>query len=60
VSEFAADRLGTSPDSLLPLAIGRATLATCRAAYDSWIAVADGDLTSYLDDALRGLSTGFR
>lgn len=60
VSEFAADRLGESADSLLPLAIGRATLATCRAAYDSWIAGADGDLTTYLDDALRGLASGFR
>jgi mycofactocin system transcriptional regulator len=60
VSEFAADRLGQTTEALLPLAIGRATLATCRAAYDSWIACADGDLTTHLDDALRGLATGFR
>jgi TetR/AcrR family transcriptional regulator, regulator of mycofactocin system len=59
VSEFAADRLGLDPDALVPMAIGRATLATCRAAYDHWIAQADGDLTKYLDDALRALSTGF-
>jgi hypothetical protein len=59
VSEFAAIRLGESPDSLYPLAIGRATLAVCRAAYDRWIDRADADLTVYLDRALRALASGF-
>ena len=59
VSEFAATRLGQPPDSLFPLAVGRATLAVCRAAYDRWIERADADLTSYLDDALRALAAGF-
>lgn len=59
VSEFAASRLGCSPDSLMPLAIGRATLAVCRAAYDNWAERADADLTVYLSEALRALADGF-
>jgi len=59
VSEFAARRLGCAPDDLLPLAIGRATLAACRAAFDTWVARADTDLTVYLDQALAALGAGF-
>ncbi|HEX3787374.1 MAG TPA: mycofactocin system transcriptional regulator [Pseudonocardiaceae bacterium] len=59
VSDFAATRLGQPADSLYPLAIGRTTLAACRAAYDRWVARADNDLTVYLDLALRALSSGF-
>ena len=47
------------PDSLYPLAIGRTTLAACRAAYDLWATQADADLTVYLDAALRALAAGF-
>jgi TetR/AcrR family transcriptional regulator, regulator of mycofactocin system len=59
VSDFAAGRLGTPADSLIPLAIGRSTLAACRAAFDIWVAAADTDLTVYLDQALAALGTGF-
>ena len=59
VSEFAAQRLGHPSDSLYPLAIGRAVLATCRAAFDRWSARADADLPGYLDAALRALASGF-
>ncbi|HXW88306.1 MAG TPA: mycofactocin system transcriptional regulator [Streptosporangiaceae bacterium] len=59
VSEFAAARLGEPADALYPLAIGRATLAVCRAAYDRWVDRADADLTVYLDQALRALAAGF-
>jgi mycofactocin system transcriptional regulator len=59
VSEFAAARLGQPADSLYPLAVGRATLAVCRAAYDRWIDRADANLTSYLDQALQALAAGF-
>ena len=59
ISTFAAARLGQPPDSLYPLAIGRATLAVCRAAYDRWVARADADLTVYLDSAIRALAAGF-
>lgn len=59
VSDFAASKLGQPADSLYPLAIGRATLAVCRSAYDRWAERADADLTVYLDQALRALAAGF-
>jgi TetR/AcrR family transcriptional regulator, regulator of mycofactocin system len=59
VSEFAGHRLGQQPDTLYPLAVGRATLAACRAAYDRWSVRADTDLTVYLDAALAALAEGF-
>jgi mycofactocin system transcriptional regulator len=59
VSDFAAGRLGEPADSLHPLAIGRTTLAACRAAYEVWLARADADLTVYLDQAIRALANGF-
>src|SRR5215469_17045633 len=49
VSAFAAQRLNQPADSLYVLAIGRTTLAACRAAYDRWVAGADNHLTVYLD-----------
>lgn len=59
VSEFVAARTRQAADSLYPLAIGRATLATCRAAYDRWAAQDDPDYTRYIDAALRALEAGF-
>ena len=59
VREFAGRRLGQPAESLYPLAVGRATLAVCRAAYDRWAARADTDLTVYLDAALASLAAGF-
>jgi hypothetical protein len=59
ISEFAGRRLDQPAGSLYPLAIGRASLAACRAAYDRWSARADDDLTIYLDAALTALAAGF-
>lgn len=59
ISDFVARRAAQPADSLYPLAVGRATLAVCRAAYDRWAARADADLTLYLDAALRALGAGF-
>jgi mycofactocin system transcriptional regulator len=59
VSDFAAGRLSQPATALYPLAIGRTTLAACRAAFDLWVERADADLTVYIDEALRGLSSGF-
>ncbi len=59
ISEFAGRRLNQPADSLYPLAVGRAALAACRAAYDRWSARADDDLTWYLDAALTALAIGF-
>jgi len=59
VVEFAAKSCGQPADSLYPLAVGRATLAVCRAAFDRWVARADADLQIYLDAALRAMAIGF-
>jgi mycofactocin system transcriptional regulator len=59
ISEFAARRLGQPAGSLYCLAIGRAVLAACRAAYDRWSARADDDLPRYLDAVLTALASGF-
>jgi mycofactocin system transcriptional regulator len=59
ISEFAARRLGQPAESLYCLAVGRAVLAACRAAYDRWSARADNDLPLYLDAALTALASGF-
>jgi TetR/AcrR family transcriptional regulator, regulator of mycofactocin system len=60
VSDFVAHRSGQPADSLYPLAVGRAVLASCRAGYDRWAVRADADLPVYLDAAIRALATGFR
>ncbi|WP_309234398.1 mycofactocin system transcriptional regulator [Nocardia sp. XZ_19_385] len=59
VSAFAARRLDSAEDALIPLAVGRTTLAAARAAFDAWVARADADLTVYLDQALSALERGF-
>jgi mycofactocin system transcriptional regulator len=59
ISDFAATRMGQPADSLYPLAVGRATLAVCRAAYDRWCVRGDADLTVYLDAAIAALAGGF-
>jgi mycofactocin system transcriptional regulator len=59
VIDFAAARLGLAVTDLVPVTIGRATLAVCRAAYEQWAANADADLTLYLEQALRLMGTGF-
>jgi hypothetical protein len=59
ISDFVASRTGQPAGSLYPLAVGRATLAACRAAYDRWADRADADLTLYLDAALTALAAGF-
>jgi MftR C-terminal domain len=59
--DSAAGRLGQPADSLYPPAVGRATLATCRGAYDDrWAAWAESDLTVYLDAAFPALAAGFK
>ena len=59
ISDFVAKRIRQPADTLYPLAVGRATLAACRAAYDRWVARADTDLTVYLDATLVALAAGF-
>ncbi|MFJ3212664.1 mycofactocin system transcriptional regulator [Streptomyces flaveolus] len=59
VTAFVADRTGQPQDALLPRQIGYATLATCIAAYEQWLADQNADLTELLDAAMRELQGGF-
>ena len=59
IIDFAAARMHTNPKALRPVAVGRATLAVCRAAYEQWAVRADASLSHYLDQALRLLVDGF-
>ena len=59
VSEFAGARLGQPTDALVPMIVGRTTLAAARSAFDHWVARAGADLTVYLDEALAALAAGF-
>ena len=59
VSRYAGLRLGVDPADLVPMAIGRCTLAACRAAFDEWVRRADQDLTHYLAASLTALGSGF-
>ncbi len=58
IAEFVGRRIGQPANSLYPLLVGRATLASCRAAYEQWTALADADLAYYLDAALQALASG--
>ncbi|WP_236569898.1 mycofactocin system transcriptional regulator [Streptomyces mexicanus] len=60
VTAFVADRTGQPQDALLPRQVGYATLATCIAAYEQWLADQNADLTELLDTAMRELQSGFR
>ncbi len=59
VGDFVARRTGRASDSIFALAVGRATVAVCRTAYDRWSGRADSDLIGDLDAALRALADGF-
>jgi TetR/AcrR family transcriptional regulator, regulator of mycofactocin system len=59
IAEFVGDRIGQPASTLYPLAVSRAALAVCRAAYDRWVARADTDLQVYLDAAIQALAAGF-
>ncbi len=60
ITEFVAQRLGRSEDSLTVQTIGYTSLAAAIAAYDVWLREDDGDLLELIDAAFRGLADGFR
>ena len=59
VSDFVARRTGVAEQSLFPVTVGRAVLATAMAAYDLWVDRGDRSLVAYLDEALGALADGF-
>jgi hypothetical protein len=57
VAEYAASRLGVSPDDLVPQTIGHASLGVALAAYEHWL-TEGGDLRELLDVVFRALESG--
>jgi mycofactocin system transcriptional regulator len=58
VAEYAAARLGLSPDELVPQTIGHASLGVALAAYERWLADGGSELHSLLDSVFRALERG--
>src|SRR5262249_4132545 len=59
VSDFVARRTGQPPDSLYPLAVGRATLAACRPPSAGWGVYAAPALRVSRVPPPRALAAGF-
>ncbi|WP_098961273.1 mycofactocin system transcriptional regulator [Pseudonocardia sp. N23] len=57
VADYVALRLGTSPEALVPLTVGHASLGVALAAYETWL-TSDEELRDLLDEAFRALETG--
>jgi mycofactocin system transcriptional regulator len=58
VAEYAAARLGLSPDALVPQTIGHASLGVALAAYERWLTEDGGELRELLDAVFRALERG--
>jgi mycofactocin system transcriptional regulator len=59
VAEFAAERLGLSPDDHLPQTIAHVALGTSMAAFVVWVRNPATDLGATLRAGYRGLARGF-
>ncbi|GAA1184436.1 mycofactocin system transcriptional regulator [Pseudonocardia alaniniphila] len=57
VAEYAASRLGLSPDDLVPQTIGHASLGVALAAYERWL-TEGGNLHELLEVVFRALESG--
>jgi mycofactocin system transcriptional regulator len=58
VAEYAAARLGLSPDELVPRTVGHASLGVALAAYERWLDEDNGELLELLDVVFRALERG--
>ncbi|WP_292835411.1 mycofactocin system transcriptional regulator [Microbacterium sp.] len=59
IAAFAAERLGSDPDTLEPQSIAWACLGLCLAAYEQWLSQDDADLPRLLDEAFQRLDSAF-
>ena len=59
VAQFAAARLGASPEDLAPQTVARAALGAATAAFTHWARGETEDLVGQVDQAFRLLATGF-
>lgn len=55
IAEFAAIRLGTGPDALLPQLVAHSCLGASRTAYEQWLQRPDSSLPALLAEALHAL-----
>lgn len=58
VAEYAAVRLGSSPEGLMPQSIGHASLGVALAAYERWLLDEGRELRELLDAVFRALEHG--
>lgn len=59
VATWAAARLGTDPDDLLPRVLGYAALGSAMASFERWVTSEDEELLELLDAAFVALAAGF-
>jgi TetR/AcrR family transcriptional regulator, regulator of mycofactocin system len=59
IAEFAAGRVGTAPEDMVPQLIAYAALGAAVAAYEQWLRDSDAELEPLLDLAMAELSRGF-
>jgi mycofactocin system transcriptional regulator len=59
ISEFSAQRLGVTPDDMLPLTIGYTALGASMAAFSRWLAHPEEDLTVAIRKAYDSFLHGF-
>jgi mycofactocin system transcriptional regulator len=55
IAEYVADRLGLSPDNLMPRTVGHVSLALALSAYEEWLDSPDASLRDVLDDSMAAL-----
>jgi TetR/AcrR family transcriptional regulator, regulator of mycofactocin system len=59
IAEFAAGRMGTKPEDMIPQLIAYAALGAAVAAYEQWLRDDEAELEPLLDLAMAELSRGF-
>lgn len=58
VTEHAAERLGLTPDALVPRLIGNVALAASVTSYELWLEDGEAELSALMDAAFRRLASG--
>ena len=56
IADFVADRLGLSPDDLMPRMVGHVSLALALSSYEQWLASPGASLRSMLRAAMASLA----
>jgi len=59
IAQYVAQRLGCTPDELVPVAAGYAALAASTAAFSRWVLHRDEDILALIDSSYALLADGF-